>query len=52
MSNQHQITGTGRTRTFTDDELAVLCTALIAVRPHLTEDEQVCVNDILKDGWK
>jgi hypothetical protein len=45
------ITGQGRTRTFTDDELAVLTTALFAVRPHLTKAEQAVVNDIIRDGW-
>lgn len=40
------------TRTFTDDEQAVLTRSLVAVRSAVTDDERDVIDAILRDGWR
>lgn len=42
---------TNHTRTFTDDEQSVVTRALIAIRPHLDDDDRELADGIIRDGW-
>ena len=39
------------TRTFTDEEEAVLTRCLIACRPKVDDDDRKVIDGILRDGW-
>ena len=43
---------TNETRTFTEAELYVLMSCLIACRPTVSDEDRSVIDGIIRDGWK